>query len=374
MSEATAEYERCLEIEPDAVLAHWSLAYHAKSDPPGVRIARIEKARLSFAHDAPEQAYLRYALFKEFDDAGNSDMAWQHLQAGSDIKRASTPFDSRIEGQGFAAMQALADEDFIHGHAQSIVRGRGQDTVPIFIVGMPRTGTTLLERIVGNHAQVRAMGELNDFNSALCIESNKFLGTALTPGLVDQLRDLDYSSIGNTYLHRIHGKAGGCGFLVDKNPGNFSYAALIGKALPHARILCLKRSPIDACLSNYKELFSGTAYGYSYDLGDLAEHYIRFAKLCDHWEGLMPQQFHVVEYEALVADTEDTARRIMEFCGIPFEPDSVDITRNTTAVSTASSSQVRQPINTRGIGAWRRYAPYLGPLHTRLESAFGPIR
>lgn len=368
--EATDEYERCIALKPDYATAHWSLAYHAKSDTPGARIDRIRRVRTAFADDAPEQAYLHYALFKELDDAGEVDAAWQSLQAGARCKRRSTPYSSEREQQGFDALKRLATRDFIHDRAELA----GSPRTPVFIVGLPRSGTTLLERIVGSHAGVCAGGELNDFNSAMCWESNRFLGMSVSAPMVGGLGGMNFSGVGQRYLQRTDARAAGSAFLIDKNPMNFVNAGFIGKALPHARILCLKRAPMDACFSNLKELFPNQAYGYSYDLDTLADHYQRFSALCEHWQDAMPGQFMVVDYEALVSEPQAVAAGVMEFCGISFDPASVDITRNTAPVATASSSQVRQPINRRGIDAWRKYAAHLGPLRERLGNASAVVR
>ena len=365
MQEATDEYERCLALKPDYAVAHWSLANHARASTPGSRIGRIRRAQATFPEDAPEQPYLHYALFKEFDDAGEVDSAWRSLQAGARCKRRSTSYSSDREQQGFDALQRLATRDFVLDRPDS---DRARRT-PVFIVGLPRSGTTLLERIVGGHAQVRAAGELNDFNSAMCWEADQFLGASANAPAVERLSRVDFSRVGRTYLDRTDVRARGSTFLVDKNPMNFVNAGFIGKALPDAKILCLRRAPMDACFSNLKELFSSEAYGYSYDLDELADHYLRFSELCRHWQEVMPEQFMVVDYEALVARPEIVSAQVMDFCGIPFEPAAVDITRNTAPVSTASSSQVRQPINNRGIGAWRRYASCLEPLRQRLEGS-----
>lgn len=362
MQEATDEYERCLALKPDYATAHWSLAYHARSDVPGARIDRIRRARTAFADDAPEQAYLHYALFKEFDDAGDVDAAWQSLEAGARCKRRSTPYSPDREQHGFDALKRLATRDFVRDRMEV----PGSPRTPIFIVGLPRTGTTLLERIVGSHEQASAGGELNDFNSAMCWESNSFLGMSVSAPMVDRLGTVDFSGVGQGYLQRTDARAAGSAFLTDKNPMNFVNAGFIGKALPHAKILCLKRAPMDACFSNLKELFPNQAYGYSYDLDTLADHYRRFAGLCEHWQDVMPDQFMAIDYEALVSEPQAVAARVVEFCGIPFDPASVDITRNTAPVATASSSQVRQPINRRGIDAWRKYAAHLEPLRERL--------
>lgn len=360
--EATDEYERCLVLKPDYATAHWSLAYHARSDTPGGRVDRIKRARASFADDAPEQAYLHYALFKELDDANDVSAAWQSLQAGAGCKRRSTPHSPEREQQGFDALQRLVTEGFIHD------RPGVEDSTrsPIFIVGLPRSGTTLLERIVGSHAGVRAGGELNDFNSAMCWQADRFLGMNVSASMVSQLDTVDFSRVGRDYMSRTDARASGSGFFVDKNPMNFVNAGFIAKALPQAKILCLRRAPMDACFSNLKELFPNEAYGYSYDIGELADHYRRFARLCEHWQNVLPSQFMTVDYEGLVSEPQAVAAQVMTFCGLPFDPSSVDITRNTQPVATASSSQVRQPINRRGIGAWRKYAMQLEPLRERL--------
>ena len=367
MEEATAEYERCLQLKPDYPYAHWSLAYHTRSEPAAARIERIKRAQASCTAGSPGEPYLHYALFKEFDDAGETDQAWASLMAGAASKRRQLRYDAKVEAEGHASLKSLATTGFVSG------QDAGSGRVPIFIVGMPRTGTTLLERILGNHAEVRAGGELNDFNSALSQTSDRFIGTTLSPAMVEQLGALDFARVGQLYMQRTEGKARGSRYLVDKNPANFVHAAFIARALPQARILCLRRSPMDACLSNLKELFSSDAYGYSYDLDELADHYVAFDSLCRHWQDVMPARFHVVDYEELVLDPQRVARDVMRFCGLPYDPDSVDITRNTAPVSTASSSQVRQPINTRGVGAWRKYATQLQPLQARLESMFGPV-
>ncbi len=367
MEEATREYERCLQLKPDYALAHWSLAYHAAPDRAGARVDRIGRALASLGADDPDRAYLHYALFKELDHAGEIDAAWKHLSAGARCKHRSIRYRAAVEREGFEAVRRL----FAGGQASCRSSTGATGHVPIFIVGLPRTGTTLLERIIGAHAGVRSGGELNDFPHALAWEANRFPGTGISAPLVEALAGLDFARVGERYLQRTAAAAVGSAFLVDKNPMNFMHAGFIARALPSARILCLRRSPMDACFSNYKELFTNDAYGYSYDLVELADHFREFERLCALWQETMPERFMTVDYEALVSDPLATAERVMAFCGIPFDAASVDITRNASPVSTASSSQVRQPINARGIGAWRRYAAYLRPLEERLNATAG---
>lgn len=366
LQEATAEYERCLGLQPDYVHAHWALAYHQASDPPLARIERIERTRAKLDPSSPDQAYLHYALFKEYDDAGEIGLAWRHLTAGAETKRRALRYDAASEQAGFEALMRDADATFIQDVCPA---SQASDGIPIFIVGMPRTGTTLLERILGNHSEVAAGGELRDFNTALCLETDSFVASSATPASIERLCGVDWRSVGDTYLRRTATRHAGRRCLIDKNPMNLIHAGHIARALPQAKILCLRRAPMDACFSNLKELFTNTAYGYSYDLAELAGHYVRFAALSEYWRRVMPGRFEIVDYEDLVADPASVSERIMRFCGLPFEPESIDIARNAAAVATASSSQVRQPIHTRGVGAWRKYAKYLEPLRERFESA-----
>lgn len=367
MDEATAAFERCIALDPGYAYAHWSLAFHRKSVPPGARIARVRALQASLPADAEEQANLHYALFREYDDAGDTTQAWASLQAGAAAKRATLRYDARAEAAGFESLARWASTTEFAGAGT----GDDSDRVPIFILGMPRTGTTLLERIFGGHDAVTAAGELNDFNASLCLATDSFLGMYPTEQQVARIADVDFADVGRAYLARTAHRTRGRRFLVDKNPANFAHAGFIARALPNARVLCLRRAPMDACFSNLKELFANEAYGYSYDLAELADYHQRFDRLCATWREAMPAQFMEVQYESLVTDTEDVVRRVLDFCGLPFQAACLDITRNTAPVATASSSQVRQPIHARGVGAWRRYEAQLAPLAERLRATAG---
>ncbi|MEO5565739.1 MAG: sulfotransferase [Luteimonas sp.] len=238
---------------------------------------------------------------------------------------------------------------------------------PVFIVGMPRTGTTVLERILGGHPQVADAGELNDFQHAASQASNRFIRLPLGLDDIAALASVDPQVIGTNYLERTAWRYVGRTRLIDKNPQNAFAAGLIATALPQARILCLVRDPVDACFSNLKELFAPGAYAYSYDLQEVADHYARFRRLVDHLRSSHPEQFLVVDYENLVADPVQVTEAVLRFCGLPPEPECVDITSNLSPSSTASSSQVRQPIHARAVGAWRNYRHYLQPMIERLH-------
>ena len=369
MEEATEEFERCLAMSPHYAFAHWSLAYHAKADPPGSRIDRVRATQRALPPGTIEQAHLGYALFKELDDIGEVDQAWTELEAASRNMRQRIDYDPDREEQGLSALIDLADADYVA--AASSPAG---DRTPIFIVGMPRSGTTVLDRILGNHSSVSSAGELNVFSRTLSWVADAFYDVPAGERAIQAVKDADFGQVGSIYLQRTASRYAGKTHLIDKNPANVFNAGFIAKSLPRAKIVCLLRNPMDACFSNLKEAFSGDAYGYSYDLGELADHYIRFRRLVAHWKQVMPDRFHIVEYESLVADPLRASEDVMRFCGLAFEPDCVDITRNVAPVSTASSSQVREPINTRGVDAWRKYARHLQPLESRIREALPSLR
>jgi len=370
-AEATAAFEHCLATAPGFAEAHWALAYHQPSEPRGARVPRVRAALAAPPTGTPDpvaRAHLGYALFKELDDAGDTDAAWEALSAAATMMKRATRYTAAGDEATVDALKtAFADQ------APAPVPDAQQagEQTPIFIVGLPRTGTTLLERILGNHSRVASGGELNAFAAATSLALDQPYGSPPTPQQVHAAAALDAGALGAAYLDRTAYLRGGKSHVLDKNPLNLWNAGLIARALPQARILCLLRDPMDACFSNLKELFPGGGYGYSYDLDDLAAHWRRFEAIVAHWRATLPRRFMTVEYESLVSRPEEVAATVLAFCGLPFEPGCIDITRNTAPVSTASSSQVRQPIHRKAVGAWRRYERQLAPLRARLEAGTG---
>lgn len=357
--EATVAFERCLALAPGYPEAHWALAYHQPSEPRGARVPRVRAALEAATGDAWARAYLGYALFKELDDAGDRGAAWQALSTAAAIMKAQVRHSPAGEQATVDALrQAFATPVPVPSSKEA---SDGAHT-PVFVVGMPRTGTTVLERILGNHSRFASAGELNALGVSIALALDR---SYEAPPKAEQVRAaaaVDPALVGTSYIERTAGLVGGRTHLVDKNPLNLFNAGFIAHALPQARILCLVREPMDACFSNLKELFPGGGYGYSYDLDDLAAHWRQFRALVEHWQSVLPGRFMTVEYEALVAEPARVVGDILAFCGVSFEPGCVDITRNATPVSTASSSQVRKPIHRGAVGAWRHYATQLAPL------------
>lgn len=365
MAEAEGEYERSLELEPSFARAHRALAYGIPSVEPGARVPRLRTA-LTTAVDAgqmEDEVDLRYALFKELDGADRTEEAWSHLEIAAARRRERQGHDAQADAASVEALIHAFGTQAEPGSSGPIGHRHGH----IFVVGMPRSGTTVLDRMFGNHPWIGSAGELNAFSRSVSWETNR--GYEPPPGedLVALAARLDWRSVGARYADATRGLHPGKPYLLDKNPLNVFNAGFIARALPQARILCLLRDPMDACFSNLKELFAPGSYTYSYDQRELAEHYARFCRLVRHWQETLPDQFQAVRYEALVDGPERVLGDAMHFCGLRYDPVHADINRNTTPVSTASRAQVRGPLNRRGIGAWRRYERQLQPLRRRLR-------
>jgi tetratricopeptide (TPR) repeat protein len=366
MDEAAEEYERSLAINPRFAYAHWALAYLGRPDGQAARAARIRAALAATPADDPDIAHLHYALFKELDDAGDTEGAWPALAAGAAAKRARVAYDAAAEAALYARLAAATPPGFVPAAG---ARDDGHERVPVFVLGMPRTGTTLLERILGGHPGVTLCGELNDFRMQFKWASEHQCLGFLDGVAVDRIGRVDFDLLGARYLEHVRWRVPATRWFSDKNPGNFQLAGLIARALPQARIVHLRRNPMDSCFSNFKELFAASAYPYSYALDDLAGHYRNYRGLMDHWQAIAPGRILDVQYEDMVSDPDATARRLMAFCGLSYDPSQVRVEERAAPVSTASSAQVRQPIHRRNIGGWRRYAAPLAPLRDALAAA-----
>lgn len=359
LERAEREYESCLAISPDFADAHLALATHSRADPPLSRVPRIHEALSRSANGGLEEAQLHYALFHELDAAGSCDLAWTALVHGMEIMKRRVTFDARKESERLLAWMRMAFSE---------LRAEAGDVVPIFIAGMPRTGTTLLDRMLSNHSAITSAGELNDFAAAVSEVSGRFFLSTVHRDIESLPRNIDWSMVGRVYLERLRTKVRAGRYVIDKNPQNVFNLPLILKALPQAHVLCMLRDPMDSCFSNLKELFHGNAYPYSYALDDVAEHCLHARTWMEYWQQRAPQSVGLVSYENLVTHPEQSLDGVLRFIGLNSESDLHEISRNRAPVSTASSSQVRGGIHQRGIGAWKRYELQLDPIRKRLGS------
>ncbi len=329
----------------------------------GARIDRLKKLHDSNQFLSQDLPFLHYALFKELDSLGEVDQAWHHLAAASALRRKEVLYSSELENDAFDELIAAT-----RGLANSENVPLNNAVTPIFIVGMPRSGTSLLESVLANDDSIAACGELTVMHSQLQFVFNKKIRNPFDFEMIKAIPDLDYAQLGRRYLEKAKWKTAGKPFFIDKNPGNFNYAGLIAKALPDAKIINLVRHPVDVCFSNLKEVFVPGYYTYSYMQEECANHYKNYRRLMAHWHLVAPGRILDVAYENLVSQPAIELKRVQEFCGLTSQP-YLAKTRNAVHVSnSASTVQLREPIHKRNINGWRRYQKHLAVIEEMLES------
>ena len=362
LDDAEREMEACLRAGPTFGRASLSLARIRRQTPARNHVDFIRRRLRSVAQGSEDHAAFEFALYEELEDLGHDEEAWQALLRGNAIMRRRIAYDEDAEEALFEAVIERFDAGFLAKPAPAHA-----GPMPIFIVGMPRSGTTLLERILGSHPMVASAGELTDLPRQLRWVADRHGHALLDQDLLAAAAHIDDALLGRRYLEQSQWRAAGRSFYVDKLPHNFLLAGFIRRALPQVKLVHVVREPVDVCFSNFRALF-GDAYGYSYALESLAHHHGLYRRLMRHWREVMPDFILDVSYADLVQDTEATCRRLLAFCGLPFAPGCLDHTRNTASVATLSSAQVRQPIHTRAVGAWRRYEGQLQPLQALLSA------
>jgi tetratricopeptide (TPR) repeat protein len=326
-------------------------------------VAAMEKALAAAPLESEDNITLHYGLAKSYEDLGEYSTSWRHVSAANKLQRARFQYDPKHE-------RAVIDR--IIG-AFPNVEPISADTTgeePIFIVGLPRTGTTLVERILGNHSQVHSAGELPALSEAIgTVLERKF---PVLPkgwlGYASALGDLGGESIAREYLARSRSQRGEKARFSDKQTANFFYCALILRAFPKARIVHLTRHPLAACYAIYKTRFYGT-FTFGNDLSELGDFYVNYRRLMAHWHRVVPGRILDLAYEDVVTSLEPTTQRLLDYVGLPFEERCLEFHRNPTPTMTASSAQVRRPIYDSSLQQWRNYADELAPLRARLEAA-----
>ena len=311
--------------------------------------------------DATARANCLFALAKELEDLGRSEASFAALAEATALKRRSITYD--------AAGERASIDEIRTQYTQQVMQEQvaGHDEAgAIFIVGMPRSGTTLLERMLGRHSKVRSAGELLDFGQLLAAASRKSRADQPGSSLVEASRTIDFAALGRDYMASAREAAGGSDVFIDKMPVNYIYCGLIKKALPNARIIHLVRDPMDSCYAVYKTLFN-QAYPFSYDFDELAAYYASYRRMMQHWHDVMPGAVLDVHYEDLVTDTDAQARRVLAWCGLDWQEAVLRPADNQAPSTTASAAQVRDPVYTSSLQKWRRYEAGLKPLVERLD-------
>ncbi|MGH8106919.1 MAG: sulfotransferase family protein, partial [Arenimonas sp.] len=327
------------------------------------RIERMLSAIEVPGVDTVQRQLFHYALFREYDRIQQIDKAWLHLSTASALRRKEIAHSTEIENRCF---DALID-------ATQDVATVAQDDVespitPIFILGMPRTGTSLLEKILGNFPRVQPCGELTVFRNQLLWQLDQNMQTPFDFSLAKKMAQIDFRQLGQRYLEKISWRNHDASYLIDKEPFNYNFAGLIARALPNAKIIHLMRNPMDTCFSNFKEGFASQQCTYSYTQEELASHYINYRRLMRHWHQLAPGRILDVHYENLVTRPEQEAERIRAFCELQDRANHVEAEHRKYVSSTLSSIQLLEPIHDKNIHAWRRYEDHLGVLKELLAN------
>ena len=360
-------YRKSIALLPSLGEAYWSLAnlktFRFTDEDVAAMCAQLARGDL-----ADEDRYhLEFALGKALEDAAQFASSFAHYEAGNALRRAGTNYDSGEFTDHVRRLKEQFTPEFLHDHA-----GTGcQAPDPIFIVGLPRAGSTLIEQILSSHSAIEGTMELPDVISiARRLGGKKRHGEASAyPSVLSTLERKTFAELGEEYLERtrIHRKLGRP-FFIDKMPNNFVHVGLIHLILPNAKIIDARRHPLGCCFSCFKQHFArGQAFTYSLD--DIGKYYVRYVELMAHYDAVLPGRVHRVIYEELVADPEREVRRLLEYCALPFEEGCLRFYENDRAVRTASSEQVRQPIFKDAVEHWQNYKPWLGPL----EAALGPV-
>ncbi|MFA4892433.1 sulfotransferase [Brevundimonas sp.] len=358
MAEAEALLDRVIALDPHDADAWQNRSTLRRQTPDANHVAGLLEA-VEQVRSGPAEVALSYALAKELEDLGGPDHSFAWLKRGADRRRSLLSYRVEADVAAMAEIARVFDASLFERPAAGC-----PETGPVFVLGLPRSGTTLVDRIISSHSGVESLGEINDFALAL----TRLAGAAGGKGeLIRRSADLDPAALGRAYLDSVAGYGRARPMFIDKTPVNFLYIGLIARALPNARIVHLRRHPLDSGYALYKTLFR-MGCPYSYDLEDLAAYMLAHRRLMNHWRGVAPGRILDVDYEALVADQETVSRRIIDHCGLDWQDACLTFHENTAPAATASAAQVRQPIHARSVGLWRRYADQLEPLAAALRA------
>jgi tetratricopeptide (TPR) repeat protein len=361
--EAIQTYRRCIAAWPDIGDAWWNLATmrgYAASDDDVVSMLRLVDLA---APAAGAEIPFRFALARAFEKRDDYERAWEQYVKANAAKRALIKYDPvEIEAQN-RAIKDVFDASLCGARSASTPG----DVTPIFVLGVPRSGSTLIEQILASHSSVAGCGELPYI---IMLSNTVAAGRAdglRYPKIIHELDDSQLTGLGRSYLHyAMTHNVNGNPFFTDKMPANFSHVGFISQILPHAKIIDARRDPMATCIANFRQLFA-QGKNQSYDLTELGEYYLQYVEMMNHWDEVLPGAVLRVQYEDVVADIESQVHRLLDHCGLPFEEACVDFYKSTRAVNTASSEQVRQPLYASAVDFWKNYEPYLDELREVLS-------
>lgn len=362
LTEAESTLNFVIAKQPSNAYAYYTRADLRTQSRESNHVDEMIAALERHVRHAGDRILLCYAIAKELDDIGDYRSAFHYFKRGADAQRRSFIYDVRDD--------ITVIDRIIERHTpESLAAARGFDSEEcLFVIGLPRTGTTLVEQVLSSHSEVFGAGELQAFPLAVINTAKQLEGRPIGKlELVERSLQMDPERLGHTYLEATRPQTGRTRHFIDKQPSNYLYAGLIGRALPRARFIVVARDPLDGCFAMYRTLFTG-AYPFSYTLPELAAYYAAWHRLIRHWQTVLRDRLLLVRYEDLVRRFEPTAREMVAHCGLAWEDRISSFHSHKRPVTTASASQVRRPVYASSIGKWRNYEPYLTPLIDALRA------
>lgn len=360
---ARVTYRELLAANPNHQRNHYQLARLVKTKDRD-HIDEMEGVLKQAGLPPDRNIFLYVALGKEYEDLGDWDKAFEYFKRAGDAVSSVANYDIADDIAIIDTIIDVCDEKWLRNEPAA----KNDDKTPLFIVGLPRTGTTLTERIIASHSRVESVGETEFLQMVIRRESGVAAIEKMTPEMIRTMADKSAALVRDGYLNAIRYRLHDQPIFIDKLPFNILYLGFIAKAWPDAPIVLLQRDAMDACFSMYKQVFTW-AYKYSYQLDSLAEYYIAYDRLCQHWTKILGERLVTIKYEELVSEQEAQTRRLLAGVGLDFEEACLNFEKNAAPSATASSVQVRQKVHTGSVGRWRRYEEQLEPLRRKLEAA-----
>jgi Flp pilus assembly protein TadD len=367
-SNAQSSHEKVIELDPN-----FSKSYTALSSFGGVNTEHYNLTKLKWLFEQvsrpDDKLQIGHAIARECESLGDYDQSFKYLAVAKQAKLSAIDYDFSDDEAMFQSLFDVFEEDKSEILAHENL-GFDNDEA-IFIVGMPRSGTTLVERILSQHTDVTTAGELEYFGTLFKEMSKSSTSRILDQETITSASQIDFKTLGKSYIEYTRVLTGNTPKFIDKMPLNILYVGFILKALPNAKIVCLDRNPLDTIMSNFRQLFSANSYNYNYayNLETLTGFYVLFNRLVKLWKVKFPNNFYCVDYEALVNSPEHEAKQLIGFCGLEWQDDCLSTSSNLAPVATASAVQVRQPINNKSVGNWKKYESYLGDIKQILSNA-----
>lgn len=367
LESAEASFRAAIAADTRYGIAHQALAGLIQHTHHDSDMARMEAAFVDPVTKDEQKVHLAFGLGKSFEDLKQHKLAFDYYVKANAMVRKTFAYEVAKEDRLFANLKSVFSEDYCSQEFFSQKDSGPANDTPIFIIGMPRSGTSLVEQILASHSQIHGAGELDTFS--LCVAGKLKLldGVDYTADL-DNMTSEDFCSIGLEYTRKLHALAPNASHVTDKMPMNFLNVGLIRLVLPSARIVHCRRGAIDTCLSIYKNFLAAHGHRYAYDLAELGHYYALYVDLMAHWRNVLPGAIHDISYENLIVDQEAESRRLVEYCGLEWEPGCMEFYKTSRQVSTISAAQVRKPVYRDSVEKWRNYEEELAPLIEILAS------